>query len=246
MSETAMRTIPILFTGEMVRAILDGRKTQTRRVVKPQPVNEDPSVKWGWAWRKSSKEWFSGVHEYQLRKAFGLAPHCPYGLPGDRLWVRETHVFESSFGIELDYKPPFDDGRPVLWEEDEEWGRWWTQPHYRATDPVPDLCCESSDEPVCRWRPSIHMPRWASRITLEVTGVRVERVQEITEADAMAEGVNGGCLTCGNPDPCGCDDPNPDHRESFIYLWNSINAKRGYSWASNPWVWVVDFEKVTP
>ena len=115
MNETAMRTIPILFTGEMVRAILDGRKTQTRRVVKPQPVNEDPSVKWGWAWRKSSKEWFSGVHEYQLRKAFGLAPHCPYGLPGDRLWLRETHVFESSCGIELAYKPPFDDGRPLLW-----------------------------------------------------------------------------------------------------------------------------------
>ncbi len=95
-------------------------------------------------------------------------------------------------------------------------------------------------------RPSIHMPRWASRLILEVVNVRVERLQEITEEDARAEGIiDGGCLNCGESEPCGCDNPNPDARDTFIYLWNSINGKK-HPWTSNPWVWVIQFKRVNP
>lgn len=96
-----------------------------------------------------------------------------------------------------------------------------------------------------RPRPSIHMPRWASRILLEVTSVRVERLQDISEADARAEGItDGGCTNCGNPEPCGCADPAPDARDAFCNLWQSINGDQ--SWIANPWVWVVEFKRVQP
>jgi len=94
------------------------------------------------------------------------------------------------------------------------------------------------------WHPSIHMPRWASRLTLEVTGVRAERVQEISYDDARAEGINGGCGSCGRPEPCGCPYPLPDPPRVFRGLWNSINAARGYGWDVNPWVWCVSFRRV--
>ena len=95
-----------------------------------------------------------------------------------------------------------------------------------------------------KWKPSIHMPRWASRLTLEVTGVRAERVQEISYDDARAEGINGGCGSCGRPEPCGCPYPLPDPPRVFRGLWNSINAARGYGWDVNPWVWCVSFRRV--
>jgi hypothetical protein len=88
------------------------------------------------------------------------------------------------------------------------------------------------------------MPRWASRIALEITAVRVERLQEITEKDARAEGIiDGGCLNCGEHEPCGCNNPQPDARDSFVWLWDSINGKT-CPWSSNPFVWVIEFRRV--
>ena len=187
-----MKERPILFSAPMVRAILDGRKTQTRRIVKPQPP--------------AGCEYATSVGSYALCFADGTsasaAPICvpptprskdhrlpsPYGAPGDRLWVRETFCLRNP-------------------EHHPERGYW-----YAATDDV--------DNP--RWTPSIHMPRRASRLTLEVTGVRVERLQAITEADAIAEGCPG--------------------RAHFATLWDSINDGEA-SWVNNPWVWVVEFAR---
>ena len=222
-----MNEHPILFNGEMVRAILEGRKTQTRRVWRPQPnvpyrraeVVPD-SGKDGWALR-----WYGeGGHAYRWDA------DCPYGTPGDRLWVRETHGYPDAHTK----------GQSELWAE--VYKAIW----YRADDKYGSAMHHGPLRSLHwnhHWRPSIHMPRWASRISLKVTGVRVERVQDITEDDAMAEGVNGGCLNCGEPDPCGCNAPMPDHADSFAGLWNKINESRGFGWLENPWVWVVEFER---
>lgn len=188
MSETltTVRERPILFSGAMVRAILDGRKSQTRRVVTPQ-----------------------------LR----YIGRCPYGQPGDRLWVKETHYVESA---------GYRDGsvRRVL---------------YRATELDASFT----------WTPSRFMPRWASRLTLEITDTRIERLQEITEGDAMAEGVGRGSW----PEDCTEDDgalksetgyfPPRSHTAAFAALWDSLNAKRGYGWDVNPFCWVLTFRSIT-
>lgn len=219
---------PILFSGPMVRAILDGRKTQTRRAIKPWPVDELPDVP---------------VHL------------CPYGKPGDRLWVRETFCIESC--RECGYYPPaFDDGRPIEHHLDDDYGAWWRQPHYRATDPCPELEIGTGDPGVI-WHPSIHMPRWASRITLEITDVRVERLHDISEEDAAAEGVKPFVVTQEDVDVAqDCEEEfvakcaaalGPGaftHKFEFMFLWDSINEKRGYGWNKNPWVWVISFKRV--
>jgi len=185
----------------MVQAILDGRKTQTRRVIKPQPE----LLQFGdgtWVW-KGEQDRFPQIRE------------CPYGQPGDRLWVRETwgnSPFRNS-DKPSDIKPNDPESRIV----------------YKA-DPF-------INESHYWWRPSIHMPRWMSRITLEVVSVRVERVQHISEADAAAEGVD---LSCG----LSAKNDYPNFKRTYHQLWNSINEKRGYSWESNPWVWVIEFKRV--
>ena len=184
---------PILFSTKLVRAILDVRKTETRRVVKPQPVGE-------------------------IRR-------CPYGVPGDRLWVRETFYCDH-----CDYpNAPVDEMRLLL--------------EYRADHRCRDWeagCPCSDDQGRGSWRPSIHMPRWASRITLEVTGVRVERLQAITEEGAKAEGVKVPMIVERIRE-------QPTHVTTFRDLWDSINGKRpGCDWASSPWVWVVQFKRVQP
>lgn len=213
---------PILFSGEMVRAILDGRKTQTRRVcvhlydgawcLDPDDDDEDKQK---------------------------LIEACPYGVAGNRLWVRETFAVESNFNLDSEerYPPPFSDGRPIRRVEDDEFGQYWEQCHYRATDPPPYLVDTNTNDE-CGWKPSIHMPRWASRITLEIVNVRVEHVQEITGHDVIAEGVEF-------PDSETAEDA-PKRWDNFKNLWNSINEKRGYGWDKNQWVWVIEFKKVTP
>lgn len=141
---------------------------------------------------------------------------CPYGVPGDRLWVRETWGLHPDVDEQLkeDHCAPasidLDDAQHVGYRADQS-GAW----------------------AVKKWRPSIFMPRWASRITLEVVNVRVERVQEITDTGGMREGWK-------------CDPNNLDYlpRQWFRDLWDSINANRGYSWESNPWVWVIEFRRV--
>lgn len=222
----AIKERPILFSEPMVRAILEGRKTQTRRIVK-------------WKLRqKGLNLGFSGLeagfyHSDLVASCYVLRSrgagdcwndrtwpvHCPYGQPGDRLWVRESF----SFGISDN---PADKGQVAFMFGEEGDGLH------------PDSPKDSAQW--CRtWKrkPSIFMPRWASRITLEVTAVRVERLQQISEADAKAEGVK--------PLPKDPEWTGSLHRASFQFLWNDINGWRGIrSWDSNPWVWVIEFRRV--
>lgn len=201
---------PILFSAPMVRALLAGTKTQTRRPVKPQP---DYICQDGTPARSTDTA--------KVRRGQMMTIPCPYGQPGDRLWVRESHWwFRDEHDPVIGYFPP------KLTADDVK---------YRADGEVQGRT----------WRPSIHMPRWASRITLEVTTVRVERLQDISEADSVAEGIESAygewrdyrtdpainypvCLT-----PCA----------SYQTLWESINGPG--SWEANPWVWVVSFKRVT-
>ena len=182
-----MRERPILFSGPMVRAILEGRKTQTRRVVKPQPVTVGDKVE--------------AVMRYRI---------------GDRLWVRETWC--------AGYK--YEDDCPVL----DENGEMVEAVFYRATEPELRWY-EDGHEVNPPWKPSIHMPRTASRITLEITAVRVERLQDISRGDCMAEG-------CPFPNLASQTDPVGWYAD----LWRTLNGPE--SWQANPWVWVIEFKRV--
>lgn len=193
-----MKERPILFRAPMVRAILDGSKTQTRRPVKPR---KDLSV-----------GCILAAHELAGEINRGDYSNCPYGQPGDRLWVRETFMQESQF-------------EPCA-------------VRYRATD-EPFVFGPPIGNIPKNWRPSIHMPRWASRINLEITGVRVERLQNCSEADARAEGVtivnrhmNGYCA----------GQFFPPAIRAYQELWEQIN--RPGSWDANPWVWVIEFRRL--
>jgi len=189
-----MKEKPILFNSEMVKAVLEGRKTMTRRVVKPQPP----------AWEWTSVPEYAEARGLTTKLSNGKYVKCPYGAVGDQLWVRES--FHYTYGYPANHDPSIwysADGEP-------ECGDW------------------------SKGKPSIHMPRWASRIQLEVTGVRVERVQDISVEDCLAEGI-------------------PPHVSgmNIVYdfrdLWDSINGKprkdgTDISWKANPWVWVVEFK----
>jgi hypothetical protein len=240
-----MKEHPIIFSGPMVQAILDGRKSVTRRVIKPQP----PS------WITHGRYRCFGATDdlpWELCSDEGASAgfvRCPYGKPGDRLWVRETWAIAYWEGAEyqVDYGTGIEhDAWPVSYDGSLA---------ELAQNPPPDWhivyraeCATSAEIETFKWRPSIHMPRWASRITLEVIGIRVERVQDITEPDAIAEGVGYGYqMNAGWPDYGHIEDgictlTQDTAVMSFATLWDSINAKRGYSWDSDPWVWVVEFE----
>jgi len=209
-----MTTRPILFSAPMVRAILDGRKTQTRRVVDPQPPGS--CVGWvNWGYRDKPDRW-SAHAAATVGGGFPFLSDkilCPYGAPGDELWVKET--WRTCAG--LDHLKPTD----IVMASSEDID-------YRATHNLTPLARPG------RWRPSIFMRRWMSRITLRITDVRVERLQEISLEDCMAEGI-GHLYRYEGPEPA----LDADWR--FRELWDSINAKRA-PWADNPWVWVVSFE----
>ena len=240
-----MKEKPILFNGEMVRALLSGRKTQTRRIIKPQPDG-------AWAVNIETGEHTcikdaTGKPWYNIGGINGL-PQCPYGQPGHKLWVRETWA-------RWDKKRIDNKGRI----------RWMSHTEYRA---------DGRGLPtVAKWRPSIHMPRYESRISLTIEDVRVERVQDIMEEDAIKEGVpewankdditNGHyldrplethwCEKCQGEGTHGAMGENMGVTEAdcsecdtsiklFRNLWDSINAKRGYGWDTNPWVFVIEFK----
>lgn len=188
-----MKERPILFTGPMVRALLDGTKTQTRRIAKE----------------------FHGLDVDAILKRFPNQSGCPYGEPGDQLWVRETHrpIFGQTCGlIAVDYQA----------DPQEKWGRMR----------------DHAGKP--KWTPSIHMRREYSRILLEIISVRVERLNDCSEADAKAEGVaewaRGACAA-GNPH-------SYTNLGYYMLLWEQINGAG--SWDANPWCWAITFKRVTP
>lgn len=194
-----MKERPIIFSGPMVRAILEGRKTQTRRVMKTPPDT--------------------------FEDAASVLSACPFGKAGDRLWVRET------WSVYTDGHARGKGDEVILYRADDS-AYWNMHPleHMEAEfNPLRDACDFSP-----KWRPSIHMPRWASRITLEIASVRVELLQAISEADAKAEGTTPDRYT---------DHPRGIYYTAFAELWKSINGPD--SWSLNPWVWVIEFEKVT-
>ena len=198
-----MKERPILFSAPMVRALLDGSKTQTRRVVKPQPPEvfdlKNHKTESGFVYAADYAKMTSDVEKQQR-----VRWDCPYGQPGDRLWVRET------FG-HFERNDTLKSGDTIYYRADGE-------------------CLELQP-----WRPSIHMPRWASRILLEVTAVRVERLQDIRDSDALAEGIapldHPGAIFC-------------PAKSAYSDLWDSINGDG--SWFQNPWVWVIEFKRVQP
>lgn len=196
-----MKERPVIFNGEMVRAILDGRKTQTRRPIKFPLLDKNMGCE------------LAG-NELAGEVRAGNYSNVPFGQVGDRLWVRETwqgplvdeeHLDDYLANVEKFQTPQFCE--------------------YAADGGARPEFCDLDDNVRKGWRPSIHMPRWASRITLEITGVRVERLQDISEADAIAEG--------------GTKHFNIDW---FGPLWTSIYGVD--SWNANPWVWVIEFRRV--
>jgi hypothetical protein len=213
-----MKERQILFNPKMVQAVLEGRKTQARRVMKIQPSQKDMKLMTltsttgnnrnvGKAyWCKMSSDGLNIIND-----DFNYFT-CPYGILGNRLWVRETwKFFEEKTGQDwIVYK----DGSKKIWPNIANLD--WPQTGFNG-----------------KWHPSIHMPRWASRITLEITNVRVERIQDITASNIESEGVLKQQTEFG------------DILDIWIKLWDSINGKRpGCSWIDNPWVWVIEFKKV--
>ena len=189
-----MKERPIIFSGEMVRAVLDGRKTQTRRVVK---------------FRHHTAKLLGQQFEHGLP--------CPYGEPGDRLWVRETWYPMQDVELSAIDNSPIE----VVYKAD--WDRDGTT-------------IEEAHDIGVYWKPLIFMPRWASRITLEIMNVSVERLQEISDVDALAEGIQ--------IKPEGIPITTP--KKWYGIYWNRLNAKRGWPWESNPFVWVIEFKMLEP
>jgi hypothetical protein len=240
---------PILFRGPMVRALLDGSKTQTRRICKNQPYPN--GFKWDGNdflchndYLPPSAMLMDGGSKkflYTTSDVEGWESECTYGQPGDRLWVRETFNGPMWFG---EIEPP-DSHTPEYC-------------HYKADGGETPEYMDADDNLVCRWKPSIHMPRWASRITLEIVSVRVERLQDISEADALAEGIDCRHLIVDTRYEGGShveewagryfydglekDEGLESAEDDYAALWERINGAG--SWAANPWVWVIEFRGV--
>lgn len=218
MEKQAFLSRPILFSAPMVRAILAGTKTQTRRVVKQQITPLADGSSWHQFDHRGSN-YRMNLRNGTVSQWSPLLQFCPYGQPGDRLWVREAWMDLQGTGIERVTGDP-------------------SRYAYAADTPPGSHGDECRKNYGLKWRPSIHMPRSASRITLEITSVRVERLQDISEPDAQAEGCALGCMT-----PTGDDSGSAIYGPGgYLALWESINGPS--SWEANPWVWVVEFKRV--
>jgi hypothetical protein len=241
-----MRERPIIFSSEMVKALLAGRKTQIRRVVSIRNTDyyEDKSINYnneitgifphknqGLYWTFCLSWSVVGIEHSDATNI-----PCPYGQPGDRLWVRETLIRHKEAKDMPDTITYLSDLTPVI-------GQSAPRPPY-----LHRAVWEWGER---RKLPSIFMPRWASRLDLEIVNVRPERLQDISEENAKAEGIKGhtehGGGSHSNPITIYPAFPEKDGgflspRDAYEALWDSINAKRGYPWSDNPWVWVVEFE----
>lgn len=236
----AIKERPILFSGPMVRAILAGRKTQTRRIIKPQPYQKENGW-WKWDGTRPKATRATGSIASNTSPENWLPLSCPYGYPSDRLWVRETWLpgaWDARLGIikaiyKADMKKskwfaPFPDDH-----DGEKFNRIWLticdELDRKGIYPDADgmYYFQGVQKQPLSWRPSIHMPRAASRITLQITDIRVERLHDISADDARAEG---------------CTDPSPIAIGEYQTLWEKINGPE--SWALNPWVWVIIFKPV--
>ena len=224
-----MKERPINFNSEMVRALLDGRKTQTRRPLKPAHGEQS---RW-----LTLDNLHNFVESGEMRETGWQMWHpkdgpgspygfikSPYGKPGDTLWVREKFFYDL-------------DGHVLYRDPGGEW-------EFKSPDEL-------------KGKPSIHMPRWASRISLEITGVRVERIQDISEEDAETEGAKLACAECLEPFDVNqnamgycwvpdCQGSDFNHRAGFKNLWGSIYEKKGLGWEANPWVWIYEFKRIEP
>ncbi|MGH6076652.1 hypothetical protein ACRFNI_05165 [Klebsiella pneumoniae] len=202
-----MKERGMIFNGEMVRALLSGRKTQTRRIIKDCTVGRDQISKFIQIEKK-----FIGCYPEDVPEL--IRECCPYGIPGDRIWVREAFRVHSRAT----------DVATLVYKASER--NSWTEQTHR----VPVAVCNKPATPE-KWTPSLHMPRWASRILLEITGVRVERLKSISDRDALREGCSTADMKSGD---CVAD--------VFARLWASIYGDE--SWNSNPWVWVIEFKRI--
>ena len=262
---------PMLFSAEMVRAILDGRKTQTRRVVKPQPT--EGGLHWVTACGGDFAAWQDACLLLDEHSEYGgpCQRTCPYGKPGETLWVRETwcaHWNAPPYDAPQSYRIVTGDELPPINQENGD----LYQP--APSDIMTVWYGAQGDKPLhMKWKPSIHMPRWASRITLRITDIRVERLQDITEDDARAEGCEArpfpgpwwqGYRDFGDGDLIhqqAIGETAPDWmiepkkmpptpwldlsaRDGFRSIWMGLHAPG--AWEANPWVWVVAFERVKP
>jgi hypothetical protein len=242
----------IIFSSEMVRAILDGRKTQTRRVIKPQPNGFTDGIAWIYEDVEIANKDFTIT---VIKNKYIKRLSCPYEI-GMKLWVREKWRIVG-----------WAEGKPLLLEyfdgvkaeepgdssnyDEEKYCQYFIDcsDDCERAGLVPDengyYSCLGNNIPT-RWRPSIHMPRWASRLTLEIINVRVERVQDISEEDAIAEGVQKEFeidLSQFRNLNTNFGDIST-YKLGFKHLWNSINLERGFGWDSNPWVWVIEFKRI--
>ena len=219
-----MKEHPILFNTEMVKAVLDGRKIQTRRVLKPQQLGPERIVHF------KDDQFVCGSNSGKIGIFDPNIYKCPYGQIGDRLWVRETwaqidlrELFSNRLDSQIVYKAgphPFERELPHMWTEGKD-----------------------------KWKPSIHMKREYCRINLEITDIRIERVQDISEEDAKSEGsIPGDVSMFDDTEIQLLDYPHKKKdtpfKNGFSLLWDSINEKRGFGWDVNPWVWVVEFKLI--
>jgi len=235
-----MKERGMIFNGEMVRAILDGRKTQTRRIMKVQPVLN------GSFYEVYGAGWVQSMKSVPAIPGHSLASNCPFGLVGDRIWVRETWGVVSHELDEDGRIQPWSPDRPATAIHEMPFGNGYYSGHaiYAADGDFTWGDDDGYEDGRSCWKPSIHMPRAACRILLEVTGVRVERLNSISEGDARADGVQPA------------DELLPDYPDTYLTpagdfatakvafqrLWESIYGDD--SWQANPWVWVIEFKRI--
>ncbi len=225
-----MKERPILFSAPMVRSLLDGSKTQTRRIVKDLPSWEITEICHD---AGGTGKWMpNGPAPSGVGMAAGHWRDCPYGKPGDHLWVKEAFALSV---IDPDGGSPEDEPEnwDVIYRADPELGGGWADGEGNTIE--------------APWKSDRDMPRWASRILLEVVSVRVERLNDISDKDAIAEGISrvGPGWERWHPDQDDAEHTGSTQkpRLSYMGLWESINGAG--SWDANPWVWVVEFKRVT-